>query len=684
MPVRYKILIISAVLFFAGWRANTQGIRDSVFQISGIEVRARQIFKKEIAGMKETRVDSLVLAEKINLNLSDVLAENTSVLIKDYGRGALSTASFRGTAPTHTQVSWNGININSPMLGMVDFSLIPVYIIDNISLQHGAASISGQSGGLGGLISIENTAGWDNGAGGRLYQGIGSYSTYDLFGQFHLGNNKIRSKTRLYYNVSDNDYSYINKHIFERDSATGEMQHPAEKNNNAGYNKYGITQEVYYRISPGWIASARLWYQDAKRTIPTVLSYEGSDTIRKENRQNDQTLKSVLEAKYYGEKVSIRMRSGLDYQQLDYVMRIHISGYEEQKPVNSGSDMFSLYNRYEMDYRFNENISLTLHADHGYFDISTLDSSNHAGYDVTRNEFSLYGGAFIKMSEKINISLGLRKDRVPDIFSPAVYNIGCSYKPFTGHAFILKSNISRNFHHPTLNDLYWQPGGNPDLLPEEGYTFETGLHYLLQRGQTDLETQLTGYYSDINNWILWLPGFRGYWEPLNIKKVRSYGLEYQLKLGWKIKKTRIGLNGNYALTRSRNYGELLVEGDGSYGKQLPFIPVHSGNAFISVSNSGYYLNIHHSSYGVRYLLNSNREGFDDDSGFFGASDGNHPMVRLYPYHINHLSFGKTFEGKIFNTGVEFKIYNLFNESYRNSLNRFMPGRNYMIMVRMDF
>ncbi len=55
----------------------------------------------------------------------------------------MATASFRGTAPSHTQVSWNGISISSPMLGMVDFSLIPVYIIDDLTLKHGAASLVG-------------------------------------------------------------------------------------------------------------------------------------------------------------------------------------------------------------------------------------------------------------------------------------------------------------------------------------------------------------------------------------------------------------------------------------------------------------------------------------------------------------------------------------------------------------
>ena len=130
----------------------SQGMQDSVFVIEEVAITKERIFVKEKAGMKQTHVDSVVLQNKASVSLSDLLSENTSVFIKNHGRGALATASFRGTSPSHTQVSWNGININSPMAGMVDFSLIPVYIIDELKLNHGSASLADRSGGIGGSI----------------------------------------------------------------------------------------------------------------------------------------------------------------------------------------------------------------------------------------------------------------------------------------------------------------------------------------------------------------------------------------------------------------------------------------------------------------------------------------------------------------------------------------------------
>ncbi|MBQ2395173.1 MAG: Plug domain-containing protein, partial [Alistipes sp.] len=70
---------------------------------------------KEI-GTQQTKLDTTALKENIALSMADVLTFNTSIFVKSYGRATLSTVAFRGTSPSHTQVQWNGMKINSPML----------------------------------------------------------------------------------------------------------------------------------------------------------------------------------------------------------------------------------------------------------------------------------------------------------------------------------------------------------------------------------------------------------------------------------------------------------------------------------------------------------------------------------------------------------------------------------------
>ena len=171
--------------------------------LKSVEIVASPEFNKEEAGMKETKVDSLVMLKKINMSLSELLSENTPIFVKSNGRGAMATASFRGTAASHTQVTWNGMNINSPMTGSVDFSLIPVYVIDDLNLKHGTASIADNSGGLGGSININNTNSNDSTLSVKYLQGIGSYSTFNEFLQLAWGNNKLSLKSRVYHNYSN-------------------------------------------------------------------------------------------------------------------------------------------------------------------------------------------------------------------------------------------------------------------------------------------------------------------------------------------------------------------------------------------------------------------------------------------------------------------------------------------------
>ena len=153
--MRTIIAVIGALI--VGISLYAQGITDSIIVLKSVEIVASPEFNKEEAGMKETKVDSLVMLKKINMSLSELLSENTPIFVKSNGRGAMATASFRGTAASHTQVTWNGMNINSPMTGSVDFSLIPVYVIDDLNLKHCTAAIADNSGGWGGSISINHT-----------------------------------------------------------------------------------------------------------------------------------------------------------------------------------------------------------------------------------------------------------------------------------------------------------------------------------------------------------------------------------------------------------------------------------------------------------------------------------------------------------------------------------------------
>jgi len=645
-----------------------QDMADSVYVLSPFEISSGRLFDKETAGMKETTVDTLILLQKINLSLSDVLSENTPVFIRSYGRGALATASFRGSAESHTQVNWNGININSPMAGMVDFSLIPVYIIDDVKLQYGNASIAGQSGGLGGSINISNAVDWNNKLGVTFMQGVGSFNTWDDFLKVSIGNNKIQSKTRAYYNYSKNDYTFVNKGIAEIDPETGTITHPLDTNKNADYSRYGFLQELYFKPDQKNIFSLRWWWQHAERTIPQATSYEGPENSNL-NTQTDIDNRIVADWKHYGRNYKLLFRSGFSSKQLDYILINTISGIGEIPAIYSESTQKSFLNKASINFDINESLSVETSVDYNYHDVISSDSVTKTGYQKNRAELSYALALRKSIGTRLNLNLILRQDWVDFERVPLIPFFGFDYKLMDQSKLYIRGNVARNYHQPSLNDLYWQPGGNPDLKPEDGMSYELGLDYHFDIKSIKIKSELTAFYSDIDNWIIWIPSYKGYWGPQNVKNVVASGLEMNLTLSGKSGAVAYVLSGNYAYTKSINYGDPLVWGDESYGKQLAYIPVHSGNLMVNLSWKKFHISWQHNTYSERFTTSGN-----------DLSERN----RFYPYFMNDLIIGKQFALNKLTISAEFKVYNLFDETYHSMLYRPMPGRNYLFMIMVKY
>jgi len=655
------------LLFVFPRMSFAQGIRDSVFNIKPVQITADYIFKQEEAGMKISEVDSLVFIDKANESLSQLLSENTSVFIKDYGRGALATASFRGTAASHTQVRWNGININSPMTGMVDFSLIPVYIIDELSLTHGAASMRDQSGGLGGVININNTPDWSKPFSLKYIQGIGSYDTYSEFIKLTYGSSQVQFKTSVYHNQSDNDYPFINRRIKDYDPATGEMNYRKVKNEQADYKVYGIMQEAYWKVTDHIVWKANYWGQKADRSIPTVLSYEGGNEANM-NQQVDEDHKGVTETKFYFAQADLKLRLGYDSKDLHYSSQNYVPGKGLISMIDSKSKAKTYSGHIDFAAWNQEDLKFTASFSYDRNDVDTYESVNKTTYEENRDYFSLFCSLSKSFGERLNLNLMDRQDVIDGKIVDNVPYLGFDYRLVQQRDLILKGNITHNYHAPTLNDLYWQPGGNPDLKAEKGISGDLGIEYLFTKPAFQVKTELTSYYSDINDWIVWLPTFKGFWQPFNIKQVISYGLEYNLNISGQQGNFQYKLLGGYSYTRSKNLGDSEKWGDNSNGKQLIYVPLHSGNVLVDLRYKNSFIMYQWNHFSERFTTTSNRTIKRD---------------WLYPYYMNNMTIGQRFDMKGCKLVAQLKINNLMDEYYRSILFRYMPGRNYLFTLMLE-
>ena len=668
--LKLHIRFLSVLILISSQFCNAQHLSDTL-KIKTVEVYANKVIKEE-AGRTITKIDSVAMIKALTSNLSELIAQNTPIFIKEYGRGAMATASFRGTAPSHTQVSWNGITLNSPMLGMVDFSAIPVYFTDNVSLLHGSGSLSEKSGALGGVVKLENTTDWQNKFSGRLLTGIGSYGTRDEFFRINGGNKKIQSQTRAFYNFSNNDYQFVNKFIADIDPQTGNYLYPTRKNENAQYENYGLLQEFYYRPDDKNVIILRYWIQHNDRSLPRLLSNE-TDNNTNINRQSENAHRPVAEWKYYGKKGTLSLSSGANIQFLNYQLKTEVSGAKDQMVINSHSRSASYFFKAGYNYQLSDNVSVNAGANTEINSVNSINSPLNGevqGFNRQREDQSVYLQISKSFGDKLSVNLLAREDVIGGRFTPFIPSAGIDYHPFRDKGFFLKGNLARNYHHPTLNDLYYIPGGNPQLIPEEGLMADLGGGYSGVVGTTNFHASVNSYYSRINNWIIWLPTPQGYWEPYNMKRVNASGLEINTGINGKLYAFDYHFNGNYGLTRSINRDDPRNWADESIGKQLPYIPLHSANILANISRSGYHLTWLWNYYSERFTTTSNDKTSKPDV--------------LYPYFMNNLYLGKEISLVNHKLDIELKIFNLFNEEYRTVLQHPMPGRNYSLLIRYDF
>jgi iron complex outermembrane receptor protein len=649
------VKVIGGILFLLMMveNAEAQKLTDTI-SIGEVQIFGKQPIEE--AGTMTTHVDTLVLQMLKTQTISELLSSYTPVFIKSYGRGSTATASFRGTAPSHTQVYWNGLKVNSLMRGDVDFSLFPVYFMDDISLQHGGSSLQSGSGALGGSVLINNKADWTDRFSIRYVQTVESFSTYKEYLNLGFGNGQIQFKTRIFSDRSKNDFPYFNYGVLPMHDAVQQ---------NARYLKSGILQEVYSRFNHQ-ILSAKLWAYQSDRDLPQLMSFEGD--ARKET-QHDQNLRSVISWKSVKEKNKLECLFGLNVSLLKYFRSSTESNFVN---FDSRSKEQSFTNQLSYDWNPKETLSFNWSIKTSYSMVSAFDHAKEEGYEKDQLAFSLLNSAHIQMLPDWVISFLLRSEWYDGRIIGFIPSLGTEYWLDNKQLRSLKMNISRNYHQPGLNDLYWIPGGNPDLKPEDGFSGDLAFACRREEGSATFSGQITGFASLIDNWIEWRPSVSGanYWEAGNLRKVFARGAEIQASGQIKAANTmQFNLRANYSYSATSNM-DAVHSVDESRGKQLMYIPKHKANLFAEADYRRVYVKMNLPFTGKRYMTSNNEES-------------DYEKV-LNPYWMVNLTTGKKFDWKDLQADVSLNVENLTNQDYMAILYRPMPGRYYSLTVQIQF
>lgn len=632
---------------------------------------------KEI-GVQKTRLDSTVLKESIALSMADVLTFNSSIFVKSYGRATLSTVSFRGTSPSHTQVSWNGIRINNPMLGMTDFSMIPSYFIDDATLLHGTSSVNETGGGLGGSVRLSTQPANAEGFGMQYIQGIGSFKTSDEFLRLTYGDDHWQSSTRLVYSSSPNEFSYRNhdkkENIYDEDMTIIGQYYPKEKNRSGSFKDMHFLQEVYYNTRKGDRFGLNAWYIQSNRELPMLTTDYGNENDF-ENRQREETFRGVLSWDHLRENWKVSAKGGYVHTQMKYDYKRDAGNGVMTPMTRSRSKVDTFYGKSEAEYYIGKEWLFTANASvHQHF-VESRDKNiirqdgNQAivGYSKGRVEFSGAASAKWQPNERIGMSVVLREEMYGKSWTPLIPAFFIDGIVSERGNIMLKASTSRNFRFPTLNDLYFLPGGNPNLKRESGWTYDIGMSFAV--GKEDVYS-LTGsvnwFDSHVKDWILWLPTTKGFFSPRNVKNVHAYGIEcksnFSVLLG---KECRLALNGTFSWTPSINEGEPMTAADQSIGKQLPYVPEWSSNISGRLYWKKWSLLYKWCYYSKRHTMSSN------DISLTG---------KLPEYYMSNLTLERGISLKGVELSLKGAVNNLFNEEYLSVLSRPMPRINFEFFI----
>ena len=606
------------------------------------EVEVKSAYPMNNMGFKRVRMDSAILLPHINADLSKVLSQYSTIFIKTYGNGSLATASFRGTSANHTQVEWNGINLNSPMLGQMDLSQVPVSQFDKVEILFGASGISRTSGAFGGIINLAAEPDWNNRVNATLAQSFASFNTYTTAGNLMMGNRKIQSLTKINYTTSQNDFPYYNE------------QREKVKQTNASYNQWGLSEDVFWQVAKKQLFSAKIWYAQDFNNLPPIVTNVDSTTPNHTEYEEDRALRTMIEYKYIGNSLNAQVISALIDQQMHYV----------NDSLDQNHHYYSLVNRVRFSYTRWKKWTIKPGMDMNY---DWVVSEAYEGIK-TRGTYGLFGEFGYQAAKILSLSVNLRQDMIDNIFQPFIAAAGAEIRPFRKVDIGFSMNLSRNYRYPTLNDLYWVPFGNPDLKPELNYAVEAGTvyHLLTKNNKWFIEAQLTGYYSWIYDLIQWapVPGSSYVWKPENIAEVHARGIEAGLNVTLDILGFKWSLQNNYNYCKSTNE-KATSPSDQSVGKQLIYVPEHLYNGTFTMKNPGYFFSYNFTYTSRRYTGTDNK-------------------TYMPGYNLSNIILGKNFLLKKFILSLQLEINNLFDLDYQSIASRPMPGRNFAITIRGNF
>ena len=625
-----RILGIVLVSLFIGQAATGQAVSDTL-SLAPVPIYSSQIpLRLDPISPWPMELDSAI--EKSGaLDLGELLQQQGLLHIKDYGPGRLSTLTSRGGSAGQSQVVWNGIPLNAPTLGLLDLSTIPTSNAGRLQFIDRGQGSSVGSGAVTGSLQFLNrpqAPGW------QFQNRFGQFNSWLTSGQVHLGET-LQSSTSWQWRQSQNNYPYLPGGNTEKIP----LPHAATKALDIQQHLYGGKGSFFWR--------SHAWFQTDQRNIPPTRFQQRS--VAQQFSQN------------------LRLNSFVHWQSGDWHWEGTLGLFREALQYR---DSIAQINSEAVVWR--QFATLKHRARHfgpGLFSNRLILERSHANISAyqqaqQRTQIAWHAQwSTLDITKRFAWAWNHRVEWVEHTGLVWAADLENRWRINPRHLLFLSAH--RSYRIPTLHDLFWEPGGNPDLVPETSYEILGAWQGRWNIRKGELAFFLQPYTRLTQNWILWVPG-PAFWAPQNVQEVLARGstqrIAWSFHTGrsttwnWKVQAQYLYNRATNRKTKSPN--------DLSLGKQLIYTPIHQGTGIVEGSSGAWSLRWTNEWVGRRFFTTDNSSALD-------------------PYYLQHVRLQWAHQQSSWDWRLSLRCQNLLNTEYESVATWAMPGRYFEIGITVQ-
>ncbi len=427
------------------------------------------------------------LERKGSKTLPEALQEVPSLALTDLvGNGEEPTLDFRGFNEGQEVVFLlDGVRLNEPKSNNINFSLLPISMLNRVEISRGGSSFLYGEGAVGATVNLSTRRPLQDGFSGTLTSFAGSFNEWgEVF--------EVSAKEK-------NLALYL----------TGELTHREGFRQNSSVEKENFYSKFFWEVSEkmktsftflhGWAHLDRSG--SIRESLLQALGREATERPR-----NFAELESDLGIFDFiflpQEEISVTGNFFLKKtSELSVANFATFVTNDNELVLDTDSFGFTLQAEHSKNIPWNLNENLILGVDFVHHGIDEEDFSRSKATlqriaqtvdsDSTKEATGIFSKLSVSWNERVGAYYGLRYDAIrfknedrinldnnqPSNLSKISQSAGISYQIVEPLAASV--TYSHSFKAPNLSDLYANPlfGGNPALKPEESSDLEAGLRF---------------------------------------------------------------------------------------------------------------------------------------------------------------------------------------------------------------